>query len=149
MQFVEGFHPWVRRLPEQNVFLHTYPRSPSEAELAEYVAACVEHVETLNAPYTVVADLRRLDTFAVDARHRRAFANLQEALHEHDAKWNRGIALVVDSPIHRGLITAVHWLKPPVYPYMFSSSVIDATRYGRDQLAGRLRPRISEITALA
>ena len=134
MRLVDAFHPWVTRIPDKDVYVHTYPNDPDDAVLRGYFEACLSDVSKLNAPYTIVADLRELDSYKIGAHHRRVFSEFQQAMHEFDAKWCRGTSIVTISGFQRGLITAVYWLKPPVYEYALHYTVVDGIEYAKAQL---------------
>ena len=71
----------------------------------------------------------------VPAAQRRRLAELEQRVEDHDREYLVACALVAETPIVRGLATAVFWLKPPVYPYRFFADRDEAMTWLREQLA--------------
>lgn len=46
-----------------------------------------------------------------------------------------GIAMVVGSPLERGLLTALFWVSPPTYRYAVVGTVEVGERWGRRELS--------------
>jgi hypothetical protein len=93
----------------------TLPASATDSELLAYFDACENWSKRVTFPVGWVMDLSRVT--GGTARQRALFAEYQERLSAFDRRYTRAAALVISNPVVRGLVTAVYWLKPPVYPY--------------------------------
>jgi len=71
----------------------------------------------------------------MSAAQRRRFADFQVRMQEHDRRLTVGVALCAPNAIVRGFVTAVYWLKSPVYPHRFVQSRAEGLQWLREQLA--------------
>lgn len=81
-------------------------------------------LEDVNALFSFVANFER--PLKITARQRRMMANAERQYAHVDRTYNAGQAVIVQSPMTRGVLTAVYWLSPPVYPYAFFSDMESA-----------------------
>lgn len=116
----------------------TLPASTTDNELLAYFDACESWSKRVTSPVGWVMDLSRVT--GGTARQRALFAEYQERLSAFDRRYNRATALVISNPVVRGLVTAVYWLKPPVYQYQTFARRGEALVWVKHALAGqRLR----------
>jgi hypothetical protein len=81
--------------------------------------------------------VRRGDPFVsiVDADVRARLAAWQKAHDAEGERTNRGIAIITDSALVRGAMTAVNWLHRPHVPTTYVATPEDAERWARARLA--------------
>jgi hypothetical protein len=125
-------HPWFdhSRAP---LLVQRYPRDTSDEELSAFTAAVEAFMADHQEPFAWVVDASAL--VHATARQRQLMSEFEKRTAEHDRRFCLGTALVVDSPIARGIITAVYWLTPPVYPYRTFAKWDDAEKWARERLA--------------
>ena len=122
-----GYKPVGKDFP---VFLH-----PQTGE--EYALARTERKSGRGyRGFVVQADA----TVSSTAKQRRMFAEAEQRMQEYDRVLCAGTAFVLTSTVMRGVVTAIYWMAPPVYPYAFFPSRDAATvwaRMKRDESARR------------
>src|SRR4051794_1438078 len=75
-------------------------------------------------PYAIVFDMTHADV--PDALQRRKLVDHMAANADAIKRLVRGLAVVVPSPIFRGIITALFWLAPPEVPHAMFAMKHDA-----------------------
>ncbi len=118
-----SFHSWVRKLDGIELYVHTFPAAATDDEILGFCAACVERSRVTTAPFVVVADSRLIDPLRFNAKQRKILADFQVENHAADKLWCRGVALVLNTPLQRGALTALYWVKPPVYDYVIEADL--------------------------
>ncbi|HMJ13916.1 MAG TPA: hypothetical protein VK524_21005 [Polyangiaceae bacterium] len=78
-------------------------------------------------PAIWIVDLSKIKS--APATQRRMFAEHEARVSASARKVIRGSAFVAPSAWLRGLLTAVYWLKPPVYPHAIVSTVAEARKW--------------------
>ncbi|MCB9530148.1 MAG: hypothetical protein H6721_00490 [Sandaracinus sp.] len=126
--------PEMRRLVS-HLYLQRYPAEVSDVALAEFLAEVVRAGPTLDSPHSWVLDFREVKS--TTAVQRKMFADFQLQTEPLDRRHNAGSALVMTSGLVRGFVTAVFWLKPPVYPTQTVASLDEGVRWAATQLAAR------------
>jgi hypothetical protein len=128
----EWQHPWFdhSRAP---LLVQRYPRDTGDQELIAFTGAVEAYMAAHPAPFAWVCDASNL--VHATARQRQLMGEFEKRTAEHDRKYCLGTALVVASPVARGIITAVYWLSPPVYPYRTFARWDDAEKWARERLA--------------
>ena len=107
------------------VVVLTMPSKFDDAALTAALTAATRWLlEEVDAPFGFIADLQR--PLAISPRQRKLVASAEAAYAHVDARFNAGQAFVVGSAISRGIVTALTWLSPPVYPYVVVSSIAEA-----------------------
>jgi hypothetical protein len=91
--------------------------------------------------YAVIIDASRI-TQAPDAAWRRELNDWQSAHAAETRRCNVGAALLITSPMVRGVMTAIEWLYPPITPRTYSATMLQAI----DWCIGRLRERAIPIS---
>ena len=96
----------------------------------------LEHVlATAERPYAWVADLQHVR--GSNARQRKIVAETEKRHAALHAQHHAGAALVVPNRLVRGVVTAIFWLVPPVYPTTMVDSRAEGIRWAAGQLAAK------------
>jgi hypothetical protein len=127
-------HPWVSAI-EAPLYLQTFPRSATDIELAAMIAEIERITKAMQWPYGWVADLS--DLMQATARQRSMCAESDKCLASRDERYCAGSAVYCRGALTRGVLTAVHWLSPPAYPFRVFSSFPEAESWARQQLIRR------------
>jgi hypothetical protein len=64
-----------------------------------------------------------------DARVRSAIGEWLHAIEERAKRYHVANAVVIASPVTRGVLTAVHWLAPPSLPTTVCAKLMEGSRY--------------------
>lgn len=125
-------HPWFdhSRAP---LLVQRYPHNTSDEELLAFTAAVETYMTAHRSPFAWVVDASAL--VHATARQRQLMSEFEKRTADHDRRYCLGTALVVAGPVARGIITAVYWLSPPVYPYRTFAKWDEAETWARAQLA--------------
>lgn len=124
-------HPWVDAT-EWPLLTVTYPPSFSAANVATLFRAVEAFYDANDAPFAWVVDVGNVGL--ADAKVRQVTAEHEEKTKDHKARFSRGTAFVIRSPLVRGIITAVFWIAPPSYPYEVFSTVERARDWAQEKL---------------
>lgn len=125
-------HPWIDE-SKAPLYLWAFPPSPALADLTACCEARERWANEATFPVAWVVDLANL--ISVGARERKVFADHLARFEPHDVKWNQGSAIVAASPMLRGVVTAVFWLRAPKFPNQVFANREDATRWALERLA--------------
>lgn len=106
-------HPWVNSL-RSPIYEVTFPKSPSQEDFRGYFRA----IESWSKGVTqrVVWLMDGSQVTGVTASQRAEFAAFLQRMHAFDQRQSHATALVLNSALVRGIVTAVFWLHRP--PYM-------------------------------
>jgi len=128
-------HPWFSNdlMP---IYRWTFPSEATDEELRASLRAREDWAICVRYPMVWVIDLSNVTK--APATQRKALAEHLKRFGELSARWYAGSSLIVPSPWLRGVVTAVTWLSPPKFPYQLFSKPIEAERWAREQLAGKL-----------
>lgn len=98
------------------------PETVSDDDLREYLR-CFDHdVIGMGEPYGIVLDLRTTKSITPSQRQ-----ILTDSMASHsDADMCRGTAMVFESRLLRGILTAIFWVRRPAYPTRVFTSTLDA-----------------------
>lgn len=124
-------HPWVDA-SRHPLYVCNYPNSGTEDQVRSYLQAFEEHFLALHTPYALVANTTGAGYLS--STQRRLFAESELRTKEHDAKYLAAIGMVVGSSMLRGVITAIHWISPPVYPHKTFADVNQAIIWTQQML---------------
>jgi hypothetical protein len=75
-----------------------------------------------------------------DASSRNTIARLAKEHESQSRRWVIESNVVVNSALARGVLTAIHWVAPPVYPISYVATCREATTRAFDALARENRP---------
>lgn len=126
-----GDHPWVDA-SEAPLFVVRFPKDMPPGMFESCITAMETHTLSQRRPFVWVAALDPL--MFVSTRERRLFAEYEHRVASHDAEYCAGVALVLPSPITRGIVKSLYWLAPPVYPYAISGHEHEALAWARARL---------------
>jgi len=99
------------------IALHT-KKAPSDAEWNTYIGLCQEALKILNGDSTRLAGIAITDGGAPNAKQRALLATIIKDVHI------RG-AVVTESTLVRGVVTALSWINPQIKAYS-PTGVVDA-----------------------
>lgn len=123
-------------LRADRIFLMDFGDSPNDTQLDEHRDAFTRWCDANVRPVGGIVFLRRLLTGT--AKQRRKMAELEKRLEDHDAKYVKAIGIVAPNAMTRGLVTAVFWLKPPVYPYQMFATFEEAIAWVEAEMRSAL-----------
>lgn len=90
---------------------------------------------TIKSPFGWVTDLTYL--LQATARQRTLYAKSDRSLRDWDRMFCAGTAIICAGAFTRGIVTAVHWIAPPAYPFRIFSYGREGERWARQQLIAR------------
>jgi hypothetical protein len=117
------------------IYQVAFPPAVTDEELLGYFDACETWSKRVTHPVAWVIDLSSVTR--VTPRQRALFAEYQERMTPFDRRYNRASAIVISNAIVRGFVTAVYWLKPPVYPYQMFGRRSEGLRWVQQLLTER------------
>lgn len=125
-------HAWYETAPGPIVTIH-FPPVFSDKELAGALAA-VERwlLEEVDAPFGFIVDMQR--PLSINSVQRRMMAAAEARYAHVDLRFNAGQALVVPTAISRGIVTAISWVSPPVYPIQTFADMDSAKIWVQEEL---------------
>jgi hypothetical protein len=132
---IEIDHPWISNaiMP---IYRWTFPSEATDEELRACLEAREEWATRAHYDFAWVIDMSNITK--APALQRKAVAQHLERFDQFGARHNVGSAIIVPSPWLRGLVTAVTWFSPPSFPYRLFADAIEAERWAKEQLAGKL-----------
>lgn len=114
MGLPEKIHPWID-VKDFPLLRQRYPANFSDSDLEAFIVSLQQVIPAIEQPFAWVVDV---DAMVKSTAHqRKIMAESEKRMAEHDRMFCVGSALYVANPIIRGIVTAVFWLSPPVYPY--------------------------------
>lgn len=130
----ERVGPFVT-MRSDRTYLMDFGETPSDAQLDEHVDAFTAWCDANREPVAGVVYLRKL--LVGTAKQRKRMAELEKRLEEHDRQYMHACGIVAPNAMTRGLVTAVFWLKPPIYPYKLFSTFDGALSWVVDTMQPR------------
>lgn len=130
-----GAHPWIYEIG-RGLYAQWYPRTVDGDELRAFVQEVEQLVLSHRTPYAWVMFVDGL--LGVNAAQRKVIADHVARMRSHDRRYCAGGGIVASTPFARGLVTAVFWLSPLVYPHEVFRYIDRAEAYARDRLRERL-----------
>jgi hypothetical protein len=127
-------HKWVTVI-EAPLYHQVLPSEATDEELAEMLAEVERITMTIESPLGWVTDVSNI--LKVTARQRKMYAQSDARLKAWDAQWCTGTAIICTGAFTRGIVTAVHWMTPPVYPFRIFGNRREGERWARRQLINR------------
>lgn len=127
-------HPWLSEASE-SLYYQAIPEQFSDGELAAFIVCVEALVAAQRAPFAwvVMADAM----LSTSAKQRKMFSEAEVRMQPQDKRFCAGTAIVLSSPVVRGVVTAVYWLTPPVYPYALCKTGPDAREWAHQRLRER------------
>jgi hypothetical protein len=127
-------HKWLYVI-EAPLYGQKMPADGTEEELVSMLAEVERITMTIKSPFGWVTDLSNL--LRATARQRTLYAQSDKNLSTWDKLFCAGTAIICTGAFTRGLVTAVHWIAPPVYPFKIFSNSREGERWARQQLIVR------------
>jgi hypothetical protein len=124
-------HTWVSVI-EAPLYGQVLPAACTDEELAKMLEEVERITKAVDSPIGWGTDVSNI--LHATPRQRKMYADSDARLKDLDRQWCSGTAVVCRSPFTRGIVTAVHWVTPPVYPYKIFSSRREGERWARRQL---------------
>lgn len=123
----------VTDLSHWPVLLVTAPPRISDEEMARYIEESRRRRMERREPHVMVLDVRRTERLPPTQR-KMLTDNMSAA---GDADPCLGMAMVFDSPLLKGVLTAIFWVRKPKYPTRVFTSLPEALAWARSVLDGR------------
>ena len=127
-------HPWVD-LREKPILRTIFPDVASEADIYSYLSVIVQLQTQMQSEHCWILDCSLVK--AAPASQRKIFAQYERENASYNRRFNKGSAFIIPNTLVRGLLTAIYWLSPPVYPYTIVNSEAEAKRWVQEQLKKR------------
>lgn len=108
-----------------------YPSAFTDADWSELIAQACAFLDRAE-PYAWINDART--PYLPNARQRTVLANHQKARAEDYRRWARAAAVVSQSTVVRGVITAMNWVFPTPFPHQTFATIADAECWARIRL---------------
>lgn len=125
-------HPWVdsSRAPLYQV---TFPARAEDETLNAYFKA-IEAWST-RAQHSVAWVMNLTQVRAVPASQRAATAAYMRRMEAYDKLHTRATAFVISNAVIRGVLTAIFWVTPPVFPREVFAEHPAAAAWAREKLS--------------
>jgi hypothetical protein len=127
-------HPWIdqSRAP---IYELTFPKQASLEEVAALCSARERWAQRANYRVAWVVNLTGI--MEATARQRTLFSEHLKRFEPHDVAYNQGSALIVPNAFVRGIVTAIFWMKPPLFPNECFATIEEARAWAGQQLNAR------------
>jgi hypothetical protein len=118
------------------------PAAVSDEEVQLYLEA-LRVLRERREPYALIVDANRSRGFS--ARQRQMQADYIQSGIEMSRRYLKAFAFVAESPMQRGMLTAIFWIRRPEWPHGVFRTLMDADAWARSLLspAQRDAPRPS------
>jgi hypothetical protein len=130
-------HPWFRLLEPGLIEFALPPTTTDDEVSAAFVELERWMFSDVAAPYGFVVRLEGL--FSLTSRQRRIATDAEVRYRSVERRFNAGQAIVLTSPMQRGIFTAFTWVTPPVWPYQIFATFDEALAW--------LRAHFAEVTS--
>ena len=122
----------------------TFRGAPDDGAFEAYFAWNSRILERCER-YACVVDAREVKQ--ISAMQRRRQAEWMKRNHDALKEFSVGVAFVIDSPLVRGILTAILWLAPLPQPHFIASTGGEAERWALDRLrlVGLEAPRSGRV----
>ncbi len=115
-EVIDDLHAWFAT-QDARIHMITFPNVITDESLENYFNAIHTVYRRLSPRQTFIMDIRQLARNSVTAVQRRRYAEFEQEVEALDREYIAGAAIIAGSSLQRGLVTALFWLKPPVYAY--------------------------------
>ena len=116
------------------IFITTSVAGVSDDEWRQHYQDLSRQVLQRSQPYAFVVDATDAEG-RPSATQRRLQVEWIRANAQTIKTFCRGGAFVLPSPVVRGIVTAIHWLSPPPYPFAIFAKKTEAIAWCRAKLA--------------
>jgi hypothetical protein len=128
-------HPWYSA-SKPPIIVMTFPDRTHDDELEAALRDVQRWLEEVDQPFGFIVDMRR--PLSISSVQRQMIAEVEKASSAKDRRFNAGQAVVVTNAVTRGIVTAISWMSPPVYPLKVVSSIERAWHWMLPQFATAL-----------
>jgi hypothetical protein len=104
----------------------------SDADYRAYLDWSRRYIVCVGRPYAMVLDTRNVAP--VPATQRKILADHMASTREYSARYCAGVAMIYDSIVMRGVMTAIFWLVSPAYPTAVFASLDQGKDWCQTQL---------------
>jgi hypothetical protein len=122
----------ITDLSQWPVLLITAPPRISDEEMQRYIQESRANRMQRREPHVLVLDVRHTERLPPTQRKLLTDSMSQDG----DADRCVAMAMVFDSPLLRGVLTAIFWVRKPKYPTRVFTSLPDALAWARATLDG-------------
>lgn len=123
----------------------TPPARPmSDADYRAYLDWSRRYIVCVGRPYAMVIDARNVAP--TPATQRKILADHMASTREFSSRYCAGVAMIYDSIVMRGVMTAIFWLVSPAYPTAVCATLDEGKDWCHAQLdgfMGQLNRRVS------
>jgi hypothetical protein len=119
-------------------------RVMSDADYVAYLEWSRRYIVCVGRPYAMVLDARNVPS--MPATQRKLLADHMATTRPFSSRFCAGVAMVYDSMMMRGVMTAIFWLVAPTHPTLVCSTVHEGKTWCLQQLdgfTGRVTQRVS------
>lgn len=116
------------------VVVTTLVDAMEEAELSSYLDDFLAKTVAKRQPFVSIVDATQLHAMP-SARARRTIADWENRHAEEGSRYNLGVAVISESALIRGAMTALQWLSPPRVPTVFVPTMEKAYAFAGERLA--------------
>lgn len=113
-------HSWFAA-SKPPIIVMTFPDQVHNDQLRAALDDVQRWLAEVNEPFGFIVDMRR--PLSISSTQRQMIAEVEKASSETDRRFNAAQAVVVTNAITRGIITAISWMSPPVYPLKIVPSI--------------------------
>jgi hypothetical protein len=113
-------HPWYGA-SKPPIIVMTFPDRTHNEELKAALSDVQRWLEDVDRPFGFIVDMRR--PLSISSVQRHMIAEVERASSAKDRRFNAGQAVVVTNAVTRGIVTAISWMSPPIYPLKVVPSV--------------------------
>ena len=128
-------HAWYAA-SKPPIVVMTFPDQVHDDQLRAALADVQRWLEKVDKPFGFIVDMRR--PLAISSVQRQLIAEVEKASSAQDRRFNAAQAVVVTNAITRGIITAISWMSPPVYPLKIVPSLEHAWHWVLPQFEAAL-----------
>ena len=124
-------HPWIDNSLAP-IYICTPPKIIDDETLQALLDAQTKFFHSSTHPYAFVLMVEHTTGFS--AKQRATVAAMEKSVRAIEARRNKGQAYVLKNAFGRGLLQALQWLSPPVYPYKVVATRAEAINWASRQL---------------
>ena len=112
----------------------TPPTNVSDEDIINALEEFVDYItnQKKGERYGVVLDLR--NTKGITVRQRKMITDNMDGMKDYARLYCAGSAMVFDSPLLRGMLTAIFWITKPPYPTQVFKTLEDADAWIQSSL---------------
>lgn len=116
------------------LYLLRFPADVDDAGTQDFIDASEAWLRELDQPVAWLIDCRDLKASSAPAHRRKMLADYEKRVAQFSKKYFVGGAFIIDNSLVRGVLTAIYWINPPVYPYKIFATEEQAREWACQQL---------------